>query len=449
MVTTSARPQLTPEILSPEERPSKTRFVVLTYLCVLAFVLYLDRICMSQALKPIKDELGLSNTEMSFVVAAFTLAYGLFEVPTGYWADRIGSRRVLTRISIWWSAFTALTGACNGFWSLLIVRFLFGAGEAGAFPNAARIFARWFPASERGRAQGLLNFTALVGGASSPVVAAYLIRVLGWRWAFVIFGTTGVVWAAAFVTWFRDSPAEHPSVNRGELAVIGVAPSTAGKHESIPWRDVFQSRGILLLSLIMTCASCNSYIYFSWFPTYLQEARGVTAERAGLLSSLVLAGAAVGNLGGGWIADRIVRRSSNRVRAKKWLGTGAYGIAASFLAAGMMCDSAEATSFLLAASCLAMNGTLANWWVCAIEISGRHIGALFGFMNGMGVFGAMGSQFFFGFFSDWREKQGFLGRDQWDPAFYIVVGVLLVASLAWQWVDTSRSIDAADPATTP
>jgi ACS family glucarate transporter-like MFS transporter len=422
--------------------PSRTRFGVLAFLCVLAFVLYLDRVCISQAVKPIKDELGLSGTQMSFILAAFTLAYGLFEVPTGHWADRIGSRRVLTRISIWWSVFTALTAACGGFWSLLIVRFLFGAGEAGAYPNAARIFSRWFPATERGRAQGLLNFAALVGGASSPAVAAYLIREVGWRWSFVIFGSTGIFWAAAFFAWFRDDPAEHRRVNSGELARIGSPPAKSQEHESIPWRAVFGSRGILLLGLIMTCASCNSYVYFSWFSTYLQEGRGVTPERAGWLSSFVLTGAAIGNLGGGLLADFIMRNSSNHVRARQIFGSIAYVLAAFLLGAGMMCESAENTSILLASSILVMQATLSNWWMCAIEISGQHIGALFGLMNGMGVFGAMGSQFFFGSFSDWRKNHGYLGRDQWDPAFYIVVGVLLVAAVCWQFVDTSRPIDS-------
>src|SRR5258708_495662 len=126
------------------ERPTRARFVVLGWLCALAFILYLDRVCMGQAVKPIQDEMGLTNTEMSFVLMAFTLAYGIFEVPTGHWGDRIGSRRILARIVVWWSAFTMLTGACSGFLSLLFVRFLFGAGEAGAFPNMARIVDRWF-----------------------------------------------------------------------------------------------------------------------------------------------------------------------------------------------------------------------------------------------------------------------------------------------------------------
>src|SRR5438105_2384102 len=138
------------------EKPTCTRFVVLLYLCCLAFILYLDRVCIGQAVKPIQDELQISNTDMGYILMAFTLAYGLFEIPTGRWGDRIGARRVLARIVLWWSAFTALTGACSSFHALVVVRFLFGAGEAGAYPNVARVVARWFPFGERGRMQGLL-----------------------------------------------------------------------------------------------------------------------------------------------------------------------------------------------------------------------------------------------------------------------------------------------------
>src|SRR3954471_21279941 len=148
-------------MLPATHRPSRARLTLLGFLCALTFVLYVDRVCIAQAVGPIQNELGLSNTRMSYVLMAFTLAYGLFEVPSGRWGDRAGSRNVLTRIALWWSAFTALTAACTGFYSLLVIRFLFGAGEAGALPNAARIVSRWYPSAERGRVQGLIQAAAL------------------------------------------------------------------------------------------------------------------------------------------------------------------------------------------------------------------------------------------------------------------------------------------------
>ena len=159
---------------------------------------------------------------------AFSLAYGLCEIPTGRMGDRFGSRTVLTRIVVWWSIFTGLTGACSGLLTLVIVRFLFGAGEAGAFPNAARVIARWYPVHERGRVQGVMLAAAQFGAVLAPVGAAQLIEHLGWRWSFGVFGLLGVAWAVGFWWWFRDDPAEHSAVNAAELAVIhaGLPPRT-------------------------------------------------------------------------------------------------------------------------------------------------------------------------------------------------------------------------------
>src|SRR5687768_5627980 len=199
------------------ESPSRARYGVLFFLCTLVFILYIDRVCIGQAEQHIRKDQGLSKTQMGWVFTAFTLAYGLFEVPTGHWGDRRGSRGVITRIVIWWSVFTALTGAAWGFTSLLLIRFLFGAGEAGAFPNVARVVTRWFPPDKRGLARGAITTVSLLGGAASGFLAPPLIQGVGWRWTFVIFGAVGIAWAVAFYWWFRDDPAEHPGVNRAEL----------------------------------------------------------------------------------------------------------------------------------------------------------------------------------------------------------------------------------------
>src|SRR5439155_6979396 len=282
------------------ERPSRARLVVLAFLCSLSFVLYLDRVCIAQAVTPIEREMDISHTRMSLILMAFTLAYGLFEIPVGHWGDRVGAHRVVTRIAVTWSAFTALTAAFWNFWSLLIVRFLFGAGEAGAYPNVARVIRRWFPAGQRGRVQGLFMTCALLGATFAPVVAAYLIELFGWRWVFVIFGLTGVAWGVAFAAWFRDDPHTHPAVNAAERALIGPAADLGSQPASdetgIPWRTIRGNRTLWLLGAIMVLISFNSYLYISWYPTYLQDARGVPQLSSGWLSSLVLFAGAAGML---------------------------------------------------------------------------------------------------------------------------------------------------------
>ncbi len=429
------------------DRATRARLVVLTLLCTMAFVLYIDRICIAQALAPIQRDLDLSDRRMGEVLMAFTLAYGIFEVPTGRWGDRHGSRRVLTRVVLWWSAFTALTGACVGFASLLCVRFLFGAGEAGAYPNAARIIARWFPAAERGRAQGLFTAASMLGGAATPAIAAELIRAVGWRWTFPIFGGLGLAWAAVFFRWFHDDPDRHPSVNLAERQWIGAGGGAPPGHAGpVPWRLVLASRSLWLLGLIITLSAFNSYLYFSWYPKYLEAARGVSNREAGWMASLVLAGGAVGTLLGGVIADRITRRAADPPRARRRYASAAFAVAAVLLAAGIACDSPWAMSVFAAASSLTTFTQQAIWWTCATIVAGRHLGALFGLMNSMGVVGAMASQFYFPEVASWRQELGYTGREQWDPALTAYLATLAAASLCWLFVRVTPADGSDRPA---
>jgi ACS family glucarate transporter-like MFS transporter len=415
---------------SPGTPISRARWIVLAWLCALSGILYIDRICISAAITPMQTDLGLTNTQMSCVLMAFTLAYGLFEIPTGRWGDRIGPRRVLTRISIWWSAFTVLTGLCTGLYSLIAIRFLFGAGEAGAFPNAARVVSRWFPTQERGRVQGILLAASQAGGALSPFVASWLILTVGWRSAFAVFGVLGFFWAIGFFLWFRDEPEEHPGVNPEELSHIrrSTSPSSS-QHGEIPWAAVFSSMSVILLSLIMICASFNSYIYFSWFLKYLQAARGLNQSEAGLLSSVVLACAALGTLAGGWSLD--ITGAAKSPTGQRLHGCCCFLIAAASLAFALRQDDVHMAVTLTGLSCFFTQATQALWWSSAIQISGRHVGALFGLMNSAGVLGALSSQFLVGALADYFGAQGLSGRDQWDPIFLINCGVLCTAAILW------------------
>ena len=419
-----------------------SRYGVLAFLCSLAFILYLDRVCIGKAVKPICDDLGLSLSEMGDVLGAFVVAYGLFEVPTGHWGDRYGSRGVLTRIVIWWSAFTILTGAATGYWVLIGTRFLFGAGEAGAYPNVARVLARWFPAEQRASAQGLVITSAQFGGAISPALAAYLIEYAGWRSAFAIFGSFGIIWAAAFYYWFRDEPPRLGAKDDAALSLAlddrkeSVEPES---HPPIPWSLVLTSANIWLLGLINTCASFVSYMFMQWYPTYLEKARGAGAIEAGWYASLVLGGGAVGALCGGFIVDWLVRNSPNRRWAYSGYGAAALGLAAAAMLASVLCDSLPVSSLLATLACMSALSHQASWWSVTTEISGKHLGALFGLMNSLGVPGALISTAFLGRFVDWMGKRGFMARSQWDPAFYIYAGVLLVGAGCYMLVNCRRS----------
>lgn len=416
------------------EPPGCTRYKVGLWLCGLSGVLYLDRICMAQALVPIQKDLGLNNSMMAMVGVAFTVAYGLFEIPAGRWGDRFGSRFVLVRIVMWWSLFTILTGVCSGFYSLLFVRFMFGAGEAGAFPNAARVIGRWFPQGERGRAQAFMLAAAQAGGVVAPAATAWLIELMGWRASFMLFGLVGVAWAFGFWRWFRDDPAGHPGVGKGELELIRSGVTTSvdlPKGESIPWAYVMVNRGILTLCMLMICGAFFTYLVYVWFPKYLQDARGLDNVSAGYWTSLVILGSAVGMVAGGWLGDYFSNSGADLVNGCRKLGAGCYLVAALSITFGTFSDNNFLFCLLWALAFFAFHVTLPNWWLLAMRQGGKHVGSLSGLMNGVGCFGAILSQLFVGWFTDARKAAGFQGRDQWDPMFFIYAGVLVFGALVW------------------
>lgn len=440
----SPLPDVTATDLSedPSETPTRFRYVVLVMLCSLSFVLYLDRVCISQAANYIEHDLHLTKSQMSYVFSAFLVAYGLFEIPTGHWGDRFGSRSVLTRIVLWWSAFTMLTGLCSGLLPMIIVRFLFGAGEAGALPNAARVVRRWFPSAALGRAQGFVVGSTLVGGAAAPPVAQYLINQYGWRWSFAALGLPGVVWAIGFYAWYRDDPAEHPSVNDQERRLIGIGRPVAATAEPVthvPWLHVLTSANIWLLGFVVTCAAATTYLFFSWYPSYLQNGRGVSPEASAWMSSTVLTGGALGSMIGGWVCDILVRRTGDRRWTRSLLGASAMATAGLAMFASVNCDSPWISAACCTWSCFAIYVQLSAWWGVVSDISGKHLGTIFGLVNSMGILGGVASPILLGWSVDRLKNLGHIGRAQWDPAFYVYGGVLLCGAVMWLWINANKS----------
>ncbi len=443
---------------SPHERPTRVRYVVLTHLFLLTFVLYLDRVCMGQAAPAIQREMGLTNAQLGWIHVSFMAAYGLFMAWAGRLGDRFGSRGVLIGIVVWWSLFTGLTGLCTGLVMLLIVRFVFGMGEAGALPNCARILNRWFPAEARGLPQGLMNTAMLIGGAVAPVTVAYTMQLLdvqlapfftkefgavpsGWRWTFFIFGALGVVWAVIFWFGYRDDPAQHPRVNAAEREFIlrGREHEHREPQPPVPWRLVFGSRNVWLMGLIVSCSAWCSYFYMSWYPKYLQDGRGVNQVRSGELSSLVLAGGAIGSLLGGVLSDYVMRRTGRNKRSRSVIGVASLLFSAAALLTSLAMESAVWASVVIALAFLLGMLSIASWWGVVSDISGKHTATLFGLMNSLGVFGGGGSQYFAGWLADFNAERGLSGRAQWDPALYVMVGVLLLGALAWFFVNSNKS----------
>ncbi|MGH2897334.1 MAG: MFS transporter, partial [Solirubrobacteraceae bacterium] len=363
--------------------PTRVRHKVVWLTLAMIAIAYLDRVCISIAAPSIKSELGLSDTRMGFVFSAFTLAYALFEVPSGWFSDRFGGRAALTRIVIWWSAMTAATGLVGGFASLVLVRLLFGIGEAGAFPASARVYGRWLPARLRGRLFGVLLMAAALSGAiTQPLVVALVSRV-GWRASFGVFGAVGFVWAVGWWLWFRDDPREHRGVNAAELALIESAGVEAREHTAVPWRTLLRSRPLIALCAMYFGAIYGWYFYLTWLPTYLLRARGFDLTQVGWLAALPLLAIAGGVFLGGWLSDRLAPSLGLRVASRTPALIGFPLAACAAVGAAIAPEPIHAALLLAAAAGMAGLGIAPAWALC-VEIGGPHAGVVSGAMNMFG-----------------------------------------------------------------
>jgi ACS family glucarate transporter-like MFS transporter len=409
------------------------RWRVLAFAFALAVVTYLDRIAISAAAPFMMRDLGLTVLEMSVVFGAFTLAYSLFEVPSGWLGDVRGPRRVLTRIVLWWSAFTMLTGAVRGYPSLLVVRFLFGAGEAGAFPNIARSFSRWFPAGERGRANGLMFLGSRLGGMLSAPIALVLIAHTGWRAAFGALGAFGIVWAVAWYRWYRDDPAMHPEVTPAELAWIAAGRGLAERGPT-PWRALVTSPNVYALCGMYFAFGYGLYFYFTWLPTYLTQVLGFSLVSGGFFAALPFLLAGLADVAGGWLTDRLAKRLGLRA-GRCYLGSASFAASAALLFASTLPGPAIGQAILLACALASADLALSACWAVPLDIAPDHAGVVSGCMNTFGNLGGLVGPLVVGVAVDWWHS--------WTIPLHIAAGVYVMGAVAWLAIDPTRRLGEA------
>jgi MFS family permease len=399
---------------------------------VLGAILYLDRVTISVTRPDIARDLNLSPTQMGYVFSAFYLAYALFEIPTGWWGDRVGTRRVLTRIVCWWSAFTVLTGVAFSFSSLVTIRFLFGAGEAGALPNVARTFARWFPQQERGTAQGIFFMSMHLAGGLTPMLVTALLGSFDWRSLFALFGSVGFVWSLAWYRWFRDSPAAHPGVGAAERALIESGPDAhrGPALEATHWKRLLWNRTVVCLCLMYFTQAFGGAFYVTWLPTYLAS-RGLTGMTAGILAGLPLIFSSAADLLGGVATDRAARRLGLRL-GRVTIGGGALAAAGVFTIASTFVTSPVAAAVLIAFGGGSSNFLLGAAWGTCVDIGGRRSGAVSAAMNTSGQVGAI--------LSPILVAEVVRRFSQWSSPLYVTGVLFLLGALCWLWVDPTRAV---------
>jgi MFS transporter, ACS family, glucarate transporter len=360
----------------------KVRYFVLGMLVLLSVITYLDRICIGVAGTAIQEDLDISKEEWGWVLGAFLLSYGIFEIPTGAWGDKFGQRRILTRIVLWWSAFTALTPLARNYYLLIATRFLFGAGEAGAYPNASGSISRWFPLVERARAQGLVWGASRLGGALTPLLVIPLLENVGWQACFWIFGILGVVWAGVWAWWYRDTPAEHPAVAVEELAEIG-PPAAATGHQNIPWGALFTS-GQFWLIVAMYWFYVFGFIFFMfWLPEFLTVGRGMSKQTMGIVVASMFTMGAIGNVVGGVASDFLTKRFG-LAWGRKLIGASCLAISGCLLFAVALTPGPYAVATLIVLSFGICDAMLPCSWAICIDVGRQYSGAVSGAMNSAG-----------------------------------------------------------------
>lgn len=429
-------------------KPSWIRYQALGWTCALSMVTYIDRVCIKQVQPEMSGALGLTDHQFSWVFAAFGLAYALFEVPSGWLGDRFGPRRVLCRIVLWWSAFTALTGLVWPFsWSLgwfvfdsflllLLIRFLFGAGEAGAYPNITRALRNWFPYERRGLSQGLLWMCARWGGAIAPLLIGFLSLRLGWRGAFVALGLLGVFWVIAFALFFRDHPEQHPRVNEAELALIRGAAGEQTKAPPLSWPKMLLSPTLWCLSLMYFCSNAGWCFFITWDVKYYRMELGLTEGALAVASGAPLFFGGIACLGGGLVTDRLVRALGRRW-GRTAQGAVAYICGGLFFTLALMSGNSPwlAVGFLCCASFLKDFAMAVSWSTC-IDIGQRYSGTVAGVMNMVGNMGTFFSPPIVAYLANPDPQT----PPNWGVALSYSAIMFFIAALGWLFINPRRVI---------
>ena len=405
------------------------RFRVLALLFLLILVMYFDRLCIAVAGPRIQQDLGISPKNWGWVIGAFTIAYAAFEIPSGRLGDRIGPRKVLTRIVLWWSAFTAITGLVPTFSLMLAARFLFGMGEAGAFPNSSAVIGRWIPDSERARATSAMWAATAIGGMLTPLIVVPIQQLYGWRVSFFLFGSLGVFWAALWYWWFRDTVSQKPEVSEEERKIIGNPVRSSGHN--LPWKKVLTNGNFIRLMLMYHTYCWGAYFFLSWYPTYLQLGRGLTEDQMKIASGLPSWISLLSLVGAGYLSDRLAKTHSLRIAR---CAVGAMGLIVSGLCLGIATMTKDNTIAvgLLTIGGGAMNMMLPVSWSICVDLAREHVGAVSGAMNTAGQIGSLISSVAFGYLVEWTGS--------YDLALIPLAAALIISGLLFATINPSHEL---------
>jgi ACS family D-galactonate transporter-like MFS transporter len=414
----------------------KTRHMILGVMCLMYFIAYIDRVNISVAAPLIREEMGLTTSQLGLVFSAFAYPYAAMQILGGWMADKFGPKKVLIVLSLIWGVATVLTGFAGSVLMLVVLRFVLGIGEGGAFPTATRAFTYWMPVAERGFAQGITHSFARLGGAITPPIVLIIVAAAGWREAFIVLGAVSLGWTLLYAFFFKDSPDKHRRVTAQELQEIGYrrGDSRQAAKAATPWRRLF--RRMWLVTFVDFCYGWSLWVYLTWLPSYLKEARGFDLKQLALFTALPLMAGVVGDTLGGVLSDRIYKRTGNLRLAR---GAVLFvGLAGSLMFIVPMTSTGDAVNavILLSLSFFFLELTNAVLWSLPLDIAGKYAGTAGGMMNtGFGVAG-MVSPVVFGYLI---ERTG-----SYDLPFMISGALLGVGALASLFINPLLTVDSPD-----
>lgn len=421
--------------------PSRARYWVIVFAVTLAILSYIDRVAISKAAPFIMADLHLTKAQMGRVFSAFALSYALAEIPSGWLGDYLGARRVLMRIVIWWSVFTATVAGMWSATSLWINQFLFGAGEAGCFPNLTKTFTTWLPANEKVRAQGIMWMAARWGGAFTPLLCAFIFQFLPWRAAFLIFACLGVLWAVFFYRWYRDDPTSHPSVNAAEAELLAANRKLVGSHGDVPWAKMFSNRSVVLLWAQYFLLTYPWYFFITWLSTYVREYRGIQNETTSALYAMFPL--LFGGLGclfcGSVVLPKVAARTGSHSTARRIVGSVGFAGAAFFLFVCIHTQDPLWGMVAMGLSSFCNDLVIPCAWGACMDVGGKYAGTLSGSMNMMGNLAGFVAPQVGGMI---LQRTG----DNWNLFIYTMMVAYLLGVLTWPFIDSHTQLTQDEPA---
>ncbi len=408
------------------------RYRVLILLFFLILITFLDRVCVSLVGVRIKAAFHLSNEQFGWVLGAFALAYAVFEIPSGAMGDRIGQRTVFIRIVLWWSLFTALTGATTGLLTLICTRFLFGMGEAGAYPNSSATISRWLPAAETSRGVAALVVGSSTGSAIAPMIIIPIAAAWGWRAPFFVIGLIGLLWVLVCFLWFQNEPAGMKKISCEEKTFIEKNRRFSGHRQQFPWKAAFQSRSMWSLVTAFFCSQWAFYFYIAWMPVYLQEGRHFSENEMKVITSSLFFIGIVGALSTGFISDWLVKKKGLKY-GRRFIGVLVMAMMGLLLFATAMVPDNKIAVVCLMISYLFMPANGINGFATCIDIGKNNAGTVAGIMNFSGQVGAFFLAVVFGKIADLTHS--------YNAPLIVISGVLLAGCSFWFAVDPTKEVD--------